>query len=202
MRAVPFPVRLGDERALPHNLEAERSLLGAILINPSALELATGIIDAADFFRDAHRRCFLAFQRLQARWVAVDLVTLKDELARSGELEDVGGPVYIGALVDGVPRSLNVEHYARIVKEKSTSRDLIYAANKAVEAAYEGNDAAAIVCHTNGRRQLRQFATTLLTLVLTRGGRYLRTSIVANTKHMALNIATSRTWCHCHHCRR
>ena len=101
------------ERTLPHNLEAERSVLGAILIHNDAFNVAAELVDSGDFFRDAHRRVFDTMVDLNERGQAIDLVTLKDELARSGDLDDVGGAAYIAALVDGVPRSTNVEHYAR-----------------------------------------------------------------------------------------
>ena len=125
------------ERTLPHNLEAERSVLGAILLHNDAFNLAAEVIDAADFFRDAHRRIFDKMVKLVERGDAIDLVTLKEELGRSGELDEVGGPAYITALVDGVPRSTNVEHYARIIKEKATLRNLIFSANKILATAYE-----------------------------------------------------------------
>jgi len=130
------------ERALPHNLEAERSVLGAILLHNEAFNLAAEVIDAHDFYRDAHRRIFDKMVKLSERGHAIDLVTLKEELARSGELEEVGGPAYIAALVDGVPRSTNVEHYARIIKEKSTLRSLIFSANKILETAYGAEEDA------------------------------------------------------------
>ena len=114
--------------SLPHNLEAEKCVLGAILINNQAFNQAAEVIDAEDFFRDAHRRIFEKMVGLTDRSQPVDLVTLKDELARSGDLDEVGGPAYISALTDGVPRSANVEYYARIVKEKSTLRRLIQSA--------------------------------------------------------------------------
>jgi replicative DNA helicase len=130
------------ERTLPHNLEAERSVLGAILLHNDAFNTAAEVIDASDFFRDAHRRIFDKMVRLQERGDAIDLVTLKEELTRSSELDEVGGPAYISALVDGVPRSTNVEHYARIIKEKSTLRNLIYSANKILANAYEAEEEA------------------------------------------------------------
>src|SRR5882672_9021539 len=117
------------ERTLPHNLEAERSVLGAILLHNEAFNLAAEVIDANDFFRDAHRRIFDRMVTLSERGNAIDLVTLKDELGRAGEIDQVGGPAYIAALVDGVPRSTNIEHYARIIKEKATLRNLIFSAN-------------------------------------------------------------------------
>jgi replicative DNA helicase len=127
------------ERTLPHNLEAERSVLGAILVHNDAFNLAAQTIDAHDFFRDAHRRIFDKMVALNERGHAIDFVTLKEELQRSGELDDVGGPAYIASLADGVPRATNVEYYARIVKEKATLRNLIFAANKILTNAYEAD---------------------------------------------------------------
>jgi replicative DNA helicase len=135
-------------RTLPHNLEAERSVLGAILLHNDAFNLAAEIIDSGAFFRDAHRRIFDKMVKLVERGDAIDLVTLKEELGRSGEIDEVGGPAYIAALVDGVPRSTNVEHYARIIKEKATLRNLIFSANKILATAYEAEeDADDIIDH-------------------------------------------------------
>ncbi|HTL44705.1 MAG TPA: replicative DNA helicase [Vicinamibacterales bacterium] len=128
------------ERTLPHNLEAEKSVLGAILVNNEAFNHAAELIDARDFFRDAHRRIFDKMIILSERGDAIDLVTLKEELARVGELESVGGPAYVASLADGVPRSANVEHYARIVKEKATLRNLIFSANRILANAYQAED--------------------------------------------------------------
>ncbi|MQA31009.1 MAG: replicative DNA helicase [Luteitalea sp.] len=132
-------------RTLPHNLEAERSVLGAILLHNDAFDLAAEVLDSDDFFRDAHRRIFEKMVKLSERNDAIDLVTLREELSRSGELDEVGGPAYITALVDGVPRSTNVEHYARIIKEKATLRSLISSANKIVTSAYEAEDEADLI---------------------------------------------------------
>ena len=125
------------ERTLPHNLEAERSVLGAILLHNDAFNTAVEAIDSNDFYRDAHRRIFDKMVTLAERGEAIDLVTLKEALNRAGDLDAVGGPAYISALVDGVPRSTNVEHYARIIKEKSILRSLIFATNKITAAAYD-----------------------------------------------------------------
>jgi replicative DNA helicase len=83
--------------------------------------------------------------KLSERNDAIDLVTLKEELGRSGDLDEVGGPAYISALIDGVPRSTNVEHYARIIKEKATLRNLIFSANKILATAYAGEDEADLI---------------------------------------------------------
>src|SRR5438046_9712370 len=98
------------ERTLPHSLDAEKSVLGAILIHNEAFNHAAELIDSRDFFRDAHRRIFEKMIVLSERGDAIDLITLKDELARSGELDEVGGPAYIASLADGVPRSANIDH--------------------------------------------------------------------------------------------
>jgi len=130
------------ERTLPHNLEAEKSVLGAILINNQAFNQAAEVIDAQDFFRDAHRRIFEKMVGLTDRSEPVDFVTLTDELTRAGELDEVGGPAYVSSLTDGVPRSANVEYYARIVKEKSTLRRLIQASNEVLVRAYDAEEDA------------------------------------------------------------
>lgn len=132
-------------RTLPHNLEAERSVLGAILIDNDTYNVAAAMLDAKAFFRDAHRRVFERMADLSERSQPIDLVTLKEELERAGELDEVGGPAYIASLVDGVPRSTNVEYYAQIVKEKATLRSLIFSANKIVSTAYEADQEADLI---------------------------------------------------------
>src|SRR5689334_22652480 len=132
-------------RTLPHNLEAERSVLGAILIDNDTFNIAAAIIDSKAFFRDAHRRIFDRMSELSERSQPIDLVTLKEELERAGDLEEVGGPAYVASLVDGVPRSTNVEYYAQIVKEKATLRNLIYAANKILTNAYEADQESDLI---------------------------------------------------------
>ena len=128
------------ERALPHNLEAERSVLGAILIHNEAFNYAAQIVRPEDFFRLGHRRIFDKMIALGERGGAIDTVTLKEALSQAGELEDVGGPAYIAGLVDGVPRSTNIEYYARIVKEKSTLRSLIHASQSIAARAWDAED--------------------------------------------------------------
>src|SRR5688572_3072386 len=134
---MPDTVVAAAERTLPHNLEAERSVLGAILVHNDAFNMAAQVIDSGDFYRDAHRRIFDRMVALNERNQAIDFVTLKEELSRAGELDEVGGPAYVASLADGVPRATNVEYYARIVKEKSTLRSLIHSANKILVEAYE-----------------------------------------------------------------
>lgn len=133
------------ERSLPHNLDAERSVLGAVLLDNEAFNTAIAIITPEAFFRDAHRRIFERMVQLTERRSAIDFVTLREELSKSGEIEEVGGAAYLASLVDGVPRATNVEYYARIVKEKATLRSLIFAASKIVTNAYEADQDADLI---------------------------------------------------------
>src|SRR4026209_2648171 len=142
---MPETAVAAAERTLPHNLEAEHSVLGAILVYNDAFNLAVQVIQPADFYRDAHRRIFDKMISLTERNPAIDFVTLKEDLSRAGELDDVGGPAYIASLADGVPRATNVEYYSRIVKEKATLRNLIYAANKIVTNAYEADQESDLI---------------------------------------------------------
>ena len=142
---MPDTAVLAAERTLPHNLEAERSVLGAILVHNDAFNMAAQVIDSGDFYRDAHRRIFDKMVMLNERNQAIDFVTLKEELARAGEIDEVGGPAYVASLADGVPRATNVEYYARIVKEKATLRNLIFAANKILTNAYEADQESDLI---------------------------------------------------------
>lgn len=126
----------------PHSLDAEKSILGAVLLHEEALHEAVGAVQSMDFFRDAHKQIFAAMVSLQERRVAIDFTTLTDELIRRGELDAVGGKAYLSALVDGMPRSANIEHYAKIVSEKARLRRLIAAGNKLVNEAYAAEEDA------------------------------------------------------------
>jgi hypothetical protein len=129
-----------EERTLPHSIEAERSVLGAILISHDAITVVRKVLNSNDFYREAHRIIVRAMDRVSRAGVAIDLVTLKDELTKAGELDEVGGPAYISALTDGVPKSLNVEHYADIIRSKASLRAIILTANAAVAKAYEDRE--------------------------------------------------------------
>ncbi|HTO74439.1 MAG TPA: replicative DNA helicase [Thermoanaerobaculia bacterium] len=120
------------EKGLPQNLEAERSVLGGILLDSTALSLVVPILRQEDFFPDTHRRIFRAMLELYERSAEIDTLTLKEELDRTGGVEKSGGSAYLASLVDAVPDVGNVEHYARIVKEKSTLRRLIQAGQRIV----------------------------------------------------------------------
>jgi replicative DNA helicase len=128
------------ERPLPQNLEAERSVLGAILLDNHALNAALENLRIEDFFLEQHRRVFQRMMDLGESQQAIDLVTLSDELHRRGELEASGGAAYLASLVDGMPKVANIEHYARIVKEKALLRNLIHTTHGIQQRAFEGEE--------------------------------------------------------------
>lgn len=128
------------EKGLPSNIEAERSILGAILLDSQVCNQAIELLRLEDFFLDSHRRIFDKMIVLSERMTPIDLVTLREELQRAGEFEQIGGATYIASLIDGVPRTDNIEPYAKIVKAKSMLRKLITASNQIVALAFEEED--------------------------------------------------------------
>ena len=126
----------GEVRVQPHNLEAERSVLGAVMIDPSTFPLAMAVLRPEMFFRKGHEHAYRHLVEMSENGKPPDLVLLKNSLEASGLLEEAGGPAYLAGLLDGVPRSTNVEHYAQIVKEKARLRGLIGSGVKLIEAAY------------------------------------------------------------------
>src|SRR5712692_4053545 len=130
------------ERPLPSNLDAERSILGAILLDNNSINAAIESVRPDDFFLQQHRNVFNQMIALAEAQQAIDLVTLTEELHRRGELESSGGAPYLASLVDGMPRVSNIEHYARIVKEKAILRNLIHATHNIQQRAFEGEDGA------------------------------------------------------------
>ncbi len=128
------------ERLPPQNLEAEQSVLGAMLIDREAIVKAMELLRGEDFYREAHRRVFDAIAGLFDRSEAADLVTVSEALRSNNQLESVGGLTFLTALANAVPTAANVEHYARIVREKSVLRQLISAATEVVTRAYDGTE--------------------------------------------------------------
>ena len=109
----------------PQNLDAEESVLGAMMLSPGAIGAVSEILDASDFYRESHSKAYRAALALYARGEPVDAITLVDELEQRGELEDVGGRSRIHELAALVPASGNAGHYAQIVREMATLRGLI-----------------------------------------------------------------------------
>jgi replicative DNA helicase len=133
------------ERPLPQNLEAERSILGAVLLDNHALNTAVEKLRTDDFFLPQHRKIFERMVQLGEKQQAIDTITLMEDLTRRGELESAGGIAYLSQLADGLPRVTNVEHYARIVKEKAVLRNLIFSASAIQEQALAAGDDADVI---------------------------------------------------------
>jgi replicative DNA helicase len=137
-----MPTATAIDRAVPHNLEVERALLGSILLDNGALNVALEQIGKDDFFSEAHRVTFEKMLEISEKNRTIDLVTLSEELSKEGMLEKVGGAAYLAALTDGVPvgSSAAVTEYSRIIKEKSLIRRLINASNNVISRCLEGTD--------------------------------------------------------------
>jgi DNA-binding transcriptional ArsR family regulator len=137
-----MPPRSDIEKPLPQNLEAERSVLGAILLDSSwnALRDALKVVSSADFFSKTHQCIFRRMLALAEKETPIDLVTLNESLYRDGQLEEAGGAAYLASLPDGMPRISNIAHYAQIVKNLSVRRSVIHAAAAIQDRAWEGEE--------------------------------------------------------------
>ncbi len=133
------------DRGLPASVEAERSILGAILLDNYSYNEAAEKLSSEDFFLDSHRRIYSRMAELIDARRAVDIVTLVEELARRKEVEAVGGVAYLASLTEGLPRRPSIEEYVRIVKDKSLARQLIVICNTAITRAADQSDEALVV---------------------------------------------------------
>ncbi|HEV2460020.1 MAG TPA: DnaB-like helicase N-terminal domain-containing protein, partial [Ktedonobacterales bacterium] len=109
-------VGMAVEKLLPQNVEAEAGVLGSLLIDPEAMVQVADFLRPDDFYREAHRSIFEAALDLYEASGPADLITLTDELARRGKLDEIGGVSYVSSLANQVPTSANVEYYAHIVE--------------------------------------------------------------------------------------
>lgn len=138
MAVNPFAV--GLEKLPPQNVEAEQSVLGAVLLDNHALNRAMELLTPEDFYKEAHRRIFKAVIELSDRNEAIDLVTLTEALRRRNDLEGVGGAAYLTELVNVVPTSANISHHAKIVHEKSLLRQLVQTSTEIAARGYESTE--------------------------------------------------------------
>ncbi|OQX82173.1 MAG: replicative DNA helicase [Candidatus Omnitrophica bacterium 4484_70.1] len=125
------------EKIPPQNIEAEMAVLGAMLINEDAILEVIEVVDEEDFYKEEHRIIFSSIVSLFDARKKVDILTVSEELNRKKLLEKVGGATYLTTLADFVPSSVNVGHYARIVREKGILRSLINNAHKILSLAYK-----------------------------------------------------------------
>jgi replicative DNA helicase len=129
-------------QSLPANIEAERSILGAILLDNLSFNQAAEHLKPEDFLLDSHRRIYSRMVDLAESSRAIDLITLAEELDRHGESEAIGGVAYISGLLDGVPDRPSIEHYIKIVRDKALLRGLIHTATAAIARASEQSEFA------------------------------------------------------------
>jgi replicative DNA helicase len=132
-------------RIPPQSLEAERSVLAAMCLAKEAIARAVERLEERSFYRESHRRIWMAMLALFERGEVVDLITLREELQRRGELESVGGASYLTDLFEYLPTASNVDYHAKIVAEKAILRHLIDGATSIVEESYRGAEPAASI---------------------------------------------------------
>jgi replicative DNA helicase len=135
-----MPADLTLDRGLPQSIEAERSILGAILLENSLLNQAVELLKADDFYLANHRLIFEQMLGLSEKSRAIDFLTLTEELENAGHLGTVGGRSFVSSLIDGVPKLSNLEYYARIVREKATLRKLIKRGHEIINSCYDQQD--------------------------------------------------------------
>src|SRR3954468_228192 len=135
------PARLSEATAAapvpPQNLDAEESVLGAMMLAPGAVGAVSEILDAGDFYRESHAKIYRAALALYAKGEPVDAITVVDELDERGELESAGGRTRIHELAALVPATANAGHYARIVRETATLRGLIRVGSEIAQLGWD-----------------------------------------------------------------
>ncbi len=156
------PPREVGNRIPPHNIDAEQSVLGAMLESKEAIANVVEIVEADDFYKPAHTAIYEAIYDLFARGEAPDAITVAEELARRGKLDFIGGRPYILGLIDAYPTASSAKHYARIVEEHALLRRLIAAGNEIQEIGFslpesvdEAVDSAEEIIYSVGDRRLR-----------------------------------------------
>jgi replicative DNA helicase len=139
--ASPDPIREQSlERSLPNSAEAERAILGGIILDNGLISQAIELLRPEDFYVPSHRRIFLAMTALFERGAEINPILIGEELKKDNALESVGGISFITNLTYGLPHSTNIAHYAKVVRGKSMLRQLIRAANKITQEALEQED--------------------------------------------------------------
>ena len=141
--AEPFPfpahrmAREALQRPLPHNVDAEKSVLGSILVNNENYYNVVEVLGVDDFYLEAHRLIFRKMSEIVDLSRVVDLITLQDRLQRDSQLEAAGGISYLASLMDGIPHLVNIDHYIQIIREKSLFRQVIHSTNRTLMECFD-----------------------------------------------------------------
>ena len=150
---LPAPPHADPETfVLPHNLEAERATLGAAMVNQHSADYIVDKLTPGAYFRRAHQVIYEAIVKLRESRAGVDFLTLKEQLARMGKLEEVGGPSYLAQLTDGMPTSTNVPHYASILRDLHGRRAVVQFAQRAIDLVATGAHSASAILNDSDRR--------------------------------------------------
>lgn len=147
------PLRDPDAVILPHNLDAERSTLGAAIVHPDAADYISDHLTPEAYFRRAHQTLFVTIRTMRLDGEAVDFVTLKQRLGAK-KLDDVGGPAYITSLADGIPRSTNISYYVGILKDLQAKRALLAFGNRTLDLVVAGEHSSESLLADADRRLL------------------------------------------------
>lgn len=137
-----------SDRGLPASLDAERAILGAILLDNETYSQAAELLQGADFSLHSHRQIYLRMMELAESNRPIDFVTLTEQLGQHKEIEVVGGVAYVTSLTDGLPRVKNIEQYVRIVSDKAILRQIIHASSSGMQRAYEQDAPAEEILET------------------------------------------------------
>jgi replicative DNA helicase len=135
-----MPGDISFEKTLPQSVDSERAVLGAILLDEKAIFAASETLLAEDFYLESHREIFKAILSLVEEESSIDFFTLREELRRRNREDIAGGAAYLTSLTDGLPRALNVGHYAKTIREKSMARQLIRLSNETTTRCYQGEE--------------------------------------------------------------
>ncbi|WP_454052274.1 replicative DNA helicase [Clostridium sp. Marseille-Q7071] len=127
-------------RSMPHNLEAEQSVLGSMLIDKAAIAAAAETLEGEDFYRDSHKIIFKSIKELYQKDIPVDMITLIEHLRSTEKLDEAGGISYITEISGSVPSTANLTSYIQIVEDKSILRRLIRSATEIIETSYNKQD--------------------------------------------------------------
>lgn len=183
------------ERVTPHNLEAEKAVLGAVLVDPR-LWLDVEHLAPQAFFRDSHARIWRCMAALSQQGAAIDPLTISDALKRTGDLEAVGGPAYVMGLTDGVPRASNIVGYADLVQRSYDLRRVIQAGSHLLQRAHDADaepaavvdEAERLLLELNQDRALRTDGLVPATELVTQAWGYLEQ--LTNRKGGLAGLAT------------
>jgi len=142
------------ERSLPHNIDAEKAVLGSIIVNNENYYRIVEHLEPEDFYLDSHRTVFRHIIELMQNSLAVDLLTLQEALMRQQQLESAGGIAYVAGLMDGIPHLVNVDSYIEIIRGKALLRTLIRESNRTMAAAFDQADAPDAILESAERNLL------------------------------------------------